>query len=62
MYASLFCSKFPGIIVPDVEINDGYDADLPLIRFCHYKNLSSRYLQKKLFLEHGKTCPSCMNK
>ena len=51
------CSECPGVFVPDAEINDGDDADLPFILFHHYENIISRYFHKQLFHEHGKTLP-----
>ena len=55
------CSECPGVFVPDAETNDENDANLPLIKFHHYKNTSSCYLNKQLFPKNGKTRPSFMN-
>ena len=56
------CIKCPGVFVPDAEMNDKDDADLPFIRFHHYKNISSCSFCNQLFLEHGENCTSCTNK
>ena len=57
----IFFSECPGVFVPGVEMNDEDDVKLPFIRFYHYKNIISCYLQKQLLTDHVKTCPSCMN-
>ena len=56
-----FCSECPGVFVPDSEINDEDDADLPLIQFHHYVNIGHFSLHKELLPEHGKKCPSLIN-
>ena len=55
------CSEFPGVFVPDVEINDRVGVNLPFIRFHHHKNIISCSLHKQLFHYHVKTCPPRMN-
>ena len=55
------CSQCTSIFVSDSEMNDDDYKNIPFIRFHHYKNISSCFLRKQLFPEHGKTCPSCMN-
>ena len=55
------CSECPGAFVPDAEINGDKNVDLPFAHFYHYENISSFYLHKHIFPDHGKTCPMCMN-
>ena len=54
------CSEFSGVFVPDSEMNDDEDTDLPFIIFYHYGNISSCYFHKHLLIEHGKTFPLCI--
>ena len=56
------CSECPGVFVTVSIINGYKDGNLPFISFHHYENIISCYLHKQLFPDHGKTCPSCMNR
>ena len=55
------CIEFPGLFVPDAEINGENYVDLPFIRFYHYENISSCHFHKQILPAHGKTFPLCMN-
>ena len=56
-----YYSEGPGVFVPNTEMNDEDDVNLPFNRFHIYINITSCSFYKHLFSEHVKTRPWCMN-
>ena len=55
------CSEFPGVFVPDEEMNCDEDVDLPFIHLHHKKNVSFFSYHKNPLPDNGKQFPLCMN-
>ena len=49
-----YFSGYPGLFVPDAEINSEEYVDLPFICNNHFENISSYSFHKHLLSDHGK--------
>ena len=54
-------SDCPGVYIPDADINDDEDMELPFICFHRYESFSSCYLNQNFLPDNSKTYTSCTN-